>query len=50
MSNKKSKSWGECIIDVAFVLVLTAAISLTFGFFSGYGAYFAGTTIGYIKY
>lgn len=45
---KKPKTWSECLIDVLFVLAITAAISLVFGFFSGIGAYHAGRFIGYI--
>ena len=48
--NKKPKSWTDFLIDMLFIFAMTAAISLIFGFFSGYGAYFAGTTIGYIKF
>jgi len=50
MSKKKPESWSEAIIRVLFIIILTGALSFIFGFFSGYGAYFAGTTLGYIKF
>lgn len=46
--NSKKKSWQQCLLDAVFVLVMTAAISFIFGFFSGHGAYFAGKALGYI--
>lgn len=46
---KKPKSWSECFINIAFVFVMTAALSLTFGFFASCGAYQAGKYIGYIR-